>query len=384
MTSARRAQATDADPQSQPTAPAQPTVPVQPTVPAQPAVPGQPVAPDQMAVPAQPSAPTPEDILRGYDPFARAALRPFGFSPQAALSLLSLSENATYRVDDPEDGRIAVLRVHRTGYHEPGAIASELAWLQALRRDEGLGTPAVYQATDGREVVDIRLSNLTRQTVLFELLPGAEPESGQLAMQFETLGEICARMHKHARSWAKPASFVRFSWDFDSCVGPTGRWGKWQDGIGVGREELSVLGRAADLMMRRLQRFGTGPDRFGLIHADMRLANLLVHGPDIQVIDFDDCGFGWFMFDIGASLSFIEHDPRVPELVDAWLRGYRRVVPLPEADAAEIPTFVLLRRLQLVAWVGSHKFADAARELGAEFTAGACELAERYLTRPGN
>ena len=80
---------------------------------------------------------SPEQILLGYDPFARAALDPFGFSGQAQLSLLGLSENATYQVDDAEDGRTAVLRVHRTGYHRPGAVASELAWLQALRRDEG-------------------------------------------------------------------------------------------------------------------------------------------------------------------------------------------------------------------------------------------------------
>jgi Ser/Thr protein kinase RdoA (MazF antagonist) len=186
-------------------------------------------------------------------------------------------------------------------------------------------------------------------------------------------------MHRHARDWARPPSFVRFSWDFDSCVGEAGRWGRWQDGIGVGGEERATLGRAAALMRDRLRRFGTGPGRFGLIHADMRLTNLLVSGPDIQVIDFDDCGFGWFMYDIAASLSFLEHDPRVPALCDAWQRGYRRVLPLAGQDAAEIPTFVLLRRLQLVAWVGSHRFADSARDLGAEFTQGACELAERYL-----
>jgi Ser/Thr protein kinase RdoA (MazF antagonist) len=63
---------------------------------------------------------------------------------------------------------------------------------------------------------------------------------------------------------------------------------------------------------------------------------------------------------------------------DAWLRGYRSVLPLPADDEAEIPTFVLLRRLQLVSWVGSHRFADSALELGADFTQGACELAERY------
>jgi len=323
---------------------------------------------------------SPEVILRQYDPYARAALAPFGFSPLARLALLSLSENAAYRVDDPEAGRTAVLRVHRTGYHPPGAVASELAWLQALRRDEGLLTPAVFAAPDGREVVDVTIGGVTRQTVLFEFMPGTEPPEEDLAEKFELLGEICGRMHRHSREWSRPASFVRFSWDFDSCVGQSGRWGRWQDGVGVGREELATLGRAAGLMRDRLRRFGTGPERFGLIHADMRLANLLVNGRDIQVIDFDDCGFGWFLFDLGASVSFFEHDPRTPALCDAWQRGYRRVLPLPAKDAAEIPTFVLLRRLQLVAWVGSHRFADSARDLGAEFTRGACELAERYLS----
>jgi Ser/Thr protein kinase RdoA (MazF antagonist) len=325
------------------------------------------------------TAQSPDVVLRDYDPFARAALEPFGFSEQARLSLLSLSENATYRIDDPEDGRTAVLRVHRTGYHAPGAVASELAWLQALRRDEGLRTPRVFPAADGREVVDVTIGPVTRQTVLFEFLDGTEPPEEDLPEKFELLGEICGQMQRHSRGWARPASFVRFSWDFDCCVGERGRWGRWQDGVGVGREELAALGRASAVMRDRLRRFGKGPDRFGLIHADMRLANLLVTGSDIQVIDFDDCGFGWFLFDLGASVSFFEHDPRVPALCDAWQRGYRRVLPLPAEDAAEIPTFVLLRRLQLVAWVGSHRFADSARDLGAEFTKGACELAERYL-----
>jgi Ser/Thr protein kinase RdoA (MazF antagonist) len=199
-----------------------------------------------------PRYPTPAEILRGYDPFASAALAAYGFSPAARLALLSLSENATYRVDDPADGRVAVLRVHRTGYHEPGAVQSELAWLTALRRDEGLRTPAVYPALDGREVVDVVLDGITRQTVLFELLPGAEPSADQLATQFERLGTICARMHKHALSWRRPPGFVRFSWDFDACVGLTGRWGRWQDGIGVGPAELDVLSRATAVMRERL------------------------------------------------------------------------------------------------------------------------------------
>ncbi|MFO1068854.1 MAG: phosphotransferase [Geminicoccaceae bacterium] len=123
--------------------------------------------------------------------------------------------------------------------------------------------------------------------------------------------------------------------------------------------------------------------RFGLVHADLRLANLLVDERITRVIDFDDCGFSWFMYDLGAALSFIEHRPDVPELVDAWVRGYRRSAPLSAADEAEIPTFILLRRLLLVAWIGSHAETDLAQSLGEAYTEGSCTLAEQYLSRFG-
>jgi Ser/Thr protein kinase RdoA (MazF antagonist) len=84
---------------------------------------------------------------------------------------------------------------------------------------------------------------------------------------------------------------------------------------------------------------------------------------------------------VGTSVSFFEHEPHVPALIDSWLSGYRRVLPLPAADEAEIWTFILLRRLLLVAWIGSHAAVDIARELGAGYTRDSCDLAEAYLTQ---
>ena len=42
----------------------------------------------------------------------------------------------------------------------------------------------------------------------------------------------------------------------------------------------------------------------GLIHADFSLANLLIHKGDLRVIDFDDCGLGWFLYDAVTSVFF--------------------------------------------------------------------------------
>ncbi len=51
----------------------------------------------------------------------------------------------------------------------------------------------------------------------------------------------------------------------------------------------------------------------------------------------------------------------MPELKDAWVEGYRSLAPLAADDEAELDTFVMLRRLLLVAWIGSHhEFATEA------------------------
>ena len=79
-------------------------------------------------------------------------------------------------------------------------------------------------------------------------------------------------------------------------------------------------------------------------------------------------------------MSFFEHAPEVPGLVDSWLAGYRRVGELSAEDEAEIWTFILFRRLLLIAWIGSHAGVDIAAELGAGYTRDSCDLAERYLS----
>jgi Ser/Thr protein kinase RdoA (MazF antagonist) len=323
--------------------------------------------------------------LARLEELARSALDRYGINSDATVSLCNVSENHTYRIEDPGAGRTYALRLHRPGYRTAEQIESELVWLDALRADDVVETPPVVRADDGSRVVSISTPELgPRNVVLFEWVPGAEPDldSGAAATgQFETLGAISARMHEHARQWRRPPAFDRPRWDYEYSIGNRGHWGAWQEGLGIGAEERRLLERLDATIATRLRAYGEGPERFGLVHADIRLANLLVDGEVVRVIDFDDCGFSWFMYDFATTVSFMEDHPRVPELQDAWVRGYRSAAPLDPASEAELPTFVMLRRLLLVAWIGSHHtFATEAAELGAGFTLGTCALAENYLS----
>ena len=223
-----------------------------------------------------------------------------------------------------------------------------------------------------------------RYAVAFEYLSGREPGRDEnLPETFRILGTITAQMHSHARAWTRPAGFVRKTCNFRTMLGDHALWGDWRAGPGLDSIGSALLQRAAECLCLRLARFGTQPDRFGLIHADLRLANLLIDGDVLNVIDFDDCGFGWFAYDFAASVSFIEDDPAVPELLAAWLEGYRTVASFAREDEAEIPAFVMLRRLLLLAWIGSHAEAPTAQALGSTYAAGTLALADDFLRRYG-
>ena len=320
---------------------------------------------------------------------AEAALGRWGIAPLAPPVLVNLSENATFRVDEAATGRRYALRLHRDGYHSDAGIRSELAWVMALRRDGVATTPVPVPGLDGdllQAVADPSLAR-GRRAVLFAWEAGETPaEDGPKAMlapMFAILGETAAKMHGHVAGWRAPAGFERHVWDFSTSLGDRPHWGAWRDGLGVDPATAALFALAVAAIGRRLGAFGAGPDRFGLIHADMRLANLLVDGDRVTVIDFDDCGFSWHLYDAAAAVSFFEDDPAVPALLAAWAEGYRRIRPLSAAEEAELPTFVLLRRLLLVAWVGSHAATDLARDLGAGYTLRTAPLCEAYLARFG-
>ncbi len=237
--------------------------------------------------------------------FARDAVAKFGYSPESEVSLLNISENATFKVVDSNTGTDTILRIHRPFYHTAQAIQSELDWVQALREVQLVRTPAILPAGSGEQIISAQDSTgEERHAVMFEFMPGVEPTEDRLVDDFKTLGAITARLHDQSKQWNRPSNFFRFTWDFETALGPNGHWGSWRDGLAMGPSELEILGRLSDTLGSRLEKYGKSKDRFGLVHADMRLANLLVADKDVTVIDFDDCGFSWFMYDLGSSVSF--------------------------------------------------------------------------------
>lgn len=146
----------------------------------------------------------------------------WGLGPDTSLRLLTISENATYLAEAP-DGEKYIFRVHRPDYHSAAEIEAELAWIAALGEEGVVTTPVPLPTLDGRHLVSFADG---RFVVAFSFVAGREPDAeSDLTRWYGHLGEITARLHDHARGWARPEGFVRKIWNFDTIIGRDAYWG---------------------------------------------------------------------------------------------------------------------------------------------------------------
>lgn len=300
------------------------------------------------------------------------------------LRLVTVSENATFSVLVDEKP-YAMLRVCQPGYvGDSLAVASELTWVQALAGVADVNVVEPLPMASGFLVADVRDESgfawscaCTRYVLGATLERAADP-----SRSYRTVGEWAARLHNQARTWHPPQGFTRFSWDIDAMVGEHPRWGSWREAQLTGSDAF-LFERAEWAAREVVARAGKTPANWGLIHADMRLSNIVV-GPDGQltIIDFDDCGFSWYLYDFAAALTFVEHKPYAPAMAKSWIEGYRSVAELPDSALDLACALSMLRRLQMVGWTRNHYRDALPAGLADEQIPGTKVCAYRYLENP--
>lgn len=317
---------------------------------------------------------------------ARAALPAWGLSPGLEPELVTERENAVFRVDDGD--RSFALRVHRSGYHSDDQLRSQVVWARALEADGVVHTAAVVDTSAGEPFAVAAHPDVPtpRQVSLLEWEPGvplAELGGGDTAM-LHTLGSMMARLHHHAVSWKPPSGFDTLRWDAQGLVGDDPEWGRFWEAEGLDASDATMMHTFRFAAADRLAEFGTGPDRFGLVHGDFLPENVLVshdeaHGERVTLLDFDDCGQGWFLFDIATALAMPSLRPDFAELRAAFVEGYRTRRTLADDELEWLELFLALRAATYAGWVHTRSHTDFARALGPMIVAAAVATVRQYL-----
>lgn len=314
---------------------------------------------------------------------AGAALGRYGLPATAELTLLKHRENSVFQVTHPATGERSVLRVHRTGYQTASSIISEFEWMQALGT-AGVRTPAVIPARDGALVVTAEVDELPEPRLcdMLEWVEGHPPSEENLIDSFRMLGDLHARCHAQVRHWTLPEGFYRQAWDEAALLDGqhpiiARAWENWA----LNEEQRALVLACREALRQRLRQWGKGADRYGLIHADLMPENLIVANDGVRLIDFDDCGFGWYLYDPASALLFYYGQDFYPDLVNAWAVGYRSVYALTDADINELPTFLLLRCFYGLGWLHTRRNSDAAQLFIEPLIALTSAIGRAYLSQ---
>jgi Ser/Thr protein kinase RdoA (MazF antagonist) len=304
---------------------------------------------------------------------------------------IKVRENAVYAVHTADRKRV-VLRVHRLGYHSDEALHSELTWMKALA-EHGIEVPRAILSRSGKpfELIDFEGVPGPRQVDLFEWIEGRQLGSVEQGMTAEfqwieqiygTVGELAARMHNQSCRWQPPAQFERHSWCGEGLAGEAPLWGRFWELEVLTSGQRALFEQLRARISRELTDFAMTSDRFGMIHADLVPENILVDGKRLRIIDFDDAGFGWHMFEIATSLYFIRRESFYEVARDALIAGYRRHRPLPDEHLRLLPMFLAARGTTYLGWVHTRKGEATARELTPQLIELAVAAANDYLGAP--
>ncbi|HJT90539.1 MAG TPA: phosphotransferase [Mycobacterium sp.] len=323
---------------------------------------------------------------------AARALTRYAADHDAALTFVKYRENYVFRVDEPE-GSYA-LRLHRNGYRTDAEILEELELLTALGR-AGVAVPQVRLTLTGEQfchVVDD--DGDAHQVDMTEWVAGAVPlgdvgeaftgEASIDTTTFRALGALVADLHNTTCSLERGHASVRAPWDAGGLVGDTPVWGDPRRAFHDGARGRDVVDQAMSLLETELKAYGRAPGRYGAIHADFTPENVLVHNGQMTIIDFDDSGDGYYLFDLATAAFFYLPHPGFDDVVSALLAGYQSVRPFTGEDLAMWRPMLLARGLTYLAWAAD-RIGDETSDFVLEHVRPVVvELAAEYVGSAGN
>lgn len=293
-----------------------------------------------------------------------------------SVALAAQRENEVHRAE-AGDGRVYALRFHRPGYRSDAQLQSELSWMAALAAG-GLDVPRPIASRDGHFIESVH----GYQVDVLTWLPGQPLGSAGMPLSladrpgaFRALGAALARLHAISDAWVPTAGFQRPAWDIDGLVGEDPLWGRFWENTAVSRDERDILLQARDAARHDLLAQRELLD-YGLIHADAVRENVLIDGVSARLIDFDDSGWGFRLFDVATALLKNRNEPDYALLEKALLDGY---VSHRALDTRLLPLFMMLRAFTYLGWIIPRLGEPGAAERNQRNLGPAIELAEEYL-----
>lgn len=274
------------------------------------------------------------------------------------LEFIKYSANAIFKITDTQNKQY-VLRINPIEHHTHQAILEEIRWLNHITNSTDLLVPKPVKTIDEHYVVKTDIPS-SRFCMVFEWLPGKKRWNSINEQYAYELGTMIAQLQKSGQGIEMQH---RNYWLTEGLSGTDkARFYNLDQLTDVSIEEQKHITTARKLVYEQLKQYEMArKDKTGVIHSDVQPNNILVHQRHYSVIDFDECGIGFYGDDLAVALGAFEHvaegnkHKSFTKLKESLFNGYSRYMPLSEEDIQLNPYFMLARRLMTIAWLEAQK-----------------------------
>jgi Ser/Thr protein kinase RdoA (MazF antagonist) len=238
-----------------------------------------------------------------------------------------------------QSGKKKYLRLTPPFWRTKNQIEAELEFVLYLRQ-AGADAMPPDASVNGRLVEEINFTGNSVFACVFEEAEGARfrYDSAKFPEEhFKLRGRTLGQIHALSKTYVPSAGFRRFSWDEDKLLVETDKF--------LPKSERIVWSEYEKLKecLRNYPKFG---ETFGLIHGDFGETNYRHRNDRLNVFDFDDCCYHWFVYDIAVTIYPHGWRKEGLRLLDCILEGYSEKINLSLA-LADITMFCQWRLIYM-------------------------------------
>lgn len=136
-----------------------------------------------------------------------------------------------------------------------------------------------------------------------------------------------------------------------------------------------AIRQTCDAFVQKFKALPETPETFGVIHGDFGLSNIFSEWDKVWVFDFDDCCYGFYMFDVAcaiiglvcsndypSSMSHVENRYGPDGIFAHFRKGYESVNTLPEEQREMLDDFCALRFVELISMMSGGALPKEVRD----------------------
>lgn len=285
------------------------------------------------------------EIKSRYDDrILQEAMRRYDIAPDQ-ITLLDGFESFMYAYS--RNGDDYILRVGHSLRRTPDLIRGEVEWINHLAAGGAGAARGVHsQAGELVEVIDDGHGGQFLVTA-FAKAPGHPPrDEDWTPALYEKYGRLLGRIHALSKEYTPSDPAIRrHEWDHPQN----------NDGLRWLPAGETILRAKFQQILDYLATLPRDAEGYGLIHQDAHSGNFFVtEDGQITLFDFDDCVYGWYVYDIAMVVFYmVTNHPDPSGLIKAFWphfwAGYCAENTLDPRWLAEIPHFLKLREIDLYA-----------------------------------